>query len=285
MDAEVIRSRSVVSRATGGMSRLAIWQQMIAAIEARPWFGYGWYQTSTAFTSISETVQGPVWVRSAHNFILDFILWNGVIVGVPFLAYFGYLAYRLQKWVNSLESVIGILMIGAFINHAMFEFPQNYAYFLLPVGFIIGTILAQEKDLKVIKLSAIWSKLIVVIAIVLTCVIVRDYDVAVAKMGESMRYEKQPEKIQNQQLIYLLSELNHRIEWIRLNPLTKVDPSIIQEGEHLVLSYPTRYNLMKYAKLLAYNGYEQEARHQLLRLKLIQKVDLSYEELLEMIVE
>ncbi|ANF82665.1 polymerase [Acinetobacter sp. NCu2D-2] len=285
MDAEVIRSRSVVSRATGDMSRLAIWQQMIAAIEARPWFGYGWYQTSTAFTSISETVQGPVWVRSAHNFILDFILWNGVIVGVPFLAYFGYLAYRLQKWVNSPESVIGILMIGAFITHTMFEFPQNYAYFLLPVGFIIGTILAQEKDLKVITLNAIWSKLIVVIAIILTCVIVRDYDVAVAKIGESMRYEKQPEKIQNQQPIYLLSELNHRIEWICLNPLSKVDPSIIQEGEHLVLSYPTRYNLMKYAKLLAYNGYEQEAYHQLLRLKLIQKVDLSYEELLEMIAE
>ncbi|EAO7613920.1 polymerase, partial [Salmonella enterica] len=47
-DAEVIRSRELVSRATGDMSRLAIWQQMLAAIQAQPWFGYGWYQTSIA---------------------------------------------------------------------------------------------------------------------------------------------------------------------------------------------------------------------------------------------
>ena len=283
MDAEVIRSRSVVSRATGDMSRLAIWQQMIAAIEARPWFGYGWYQTSTAFTSISETVQGPVWVRSAHNFILDFMLWNGFVVGVPFLAYFGYLAYRLQRLVNSPESVIGILMVGAFVTHAMFEFPQNYAYFLLPVGFIIGTVLVQEKDLKVLVLNANWSKIILAIAIIFTALIVRDYDVAVAKMGESMRYETQPEKIKNQQPVFVLSELNQRIAWIRLNPLTKATAEQIENGEKLVLSYPTRYNLMKYAKFLAYNGYEQEARQQLLRLKLIQKVDWSYEELLEMV--
>ncbi len=72
MDADVVQSRDVVARATGDMSRLAIWQQMLAAIQAQPWFGYGWYQTSVAFVSISDTVQGPVWIRSAHNFILGF---------------------------------------------------------------------------------------------------------------------------------------------------------------------------------------------------------------------
>ena len=35
----------------------------------------------------------------------------------------------------------------------------------------------------------------------------------------------------------------------------------------MVLSYPTKYNLIKYAKLLAFNGYENEAKHQLQRLK------------------
>src|SRR5690606_23379161 len=115
MDAQVVQSRDVVSRATGDMSRLTIWQQMLAAIQAQPWFGYGWYQTSVAFVSISETVQGPVWIRSSHNFILDFLLGNGLIIGLPFLAYFGYLGYQLQRWVNTPESVIGILMMGAFV--------------------------------------------------------------------------------------------------------------------------------------------------------------------------
>ncbi|MBU3847834.1 MAG: O-antigen ligase C-terminal domain-containing protein [Candidatus Acinetobacter avistercoris] len=278
-DAEVIRSRDVVSRATGDMSRLAIWQQMLAAIQVQPWFGYGWYQTSVAFVSISDTVQGPVWIRSAHNFILDFLLWNGLIIGLPFLAYFGYLGYQLQRWVNTPESVIGILMIGAFVTHAMFEFPQHYAYFLLPVGFILGMVLAQKPKIKTITLPAFALQLTWGISLVILLLIYRDYDVAVPKLGQSIRYEKQPDKITNQQPIYLLTEFNHRITWIRLNPYSKVSAEQIEEGEQMVLSYPTEYNLIKYAKLLAFNGYEVEAKHQLQRLKTIQKTELSYDEL------
>ena len=279
MDADVVQSRDVVARATGDMSRLAIWQQMLAAIQAQPWFGYGWYQTSVAFVSISDTVQGPVWIRSAHNFILDFLLWNGLIIGLPFLAYFGYLGYQLQRWVNTPESVIGILMIGAFVTHAMFEFPQHYAYFLLPVGFILGTVLAQNPKIKTVVMPSIGMKFIFAVGLLLLVVIYRDYDVAVPKLGQSIRYEKQPEKITNEKPIYLLTEFNHRIAWIRLNPYRKASAEQIQEGEQMVLSYPTKYNLIKYAKLLAFNGYEAEARHQLQRLKTIQKTEMSYEEL------
>ena len=278
-DAEVIRSRDVVSRATGDMSRLAIWQQMLAAIQAQPWFGYGWYQTSVAFVSITDTVQGSVWIRSAHNFIIDFLLWNGVIIGLPFLAYFGFLGYQLQRWVNTPESVIGILMIGVFVTHAMFEFPQHYAYFLLPVGFILGTVLAQNPKIKTVVMPLIGMKFIFAVGLLLLIVIYRDYDVAVPKLGQSIRYEKQPEKITNEKPIYLLTEFNHRIAWIRLNPYSKASDEQIQEGEQMVFSYPTKYNLIKYAKLLAFNGYETEAKHQLQRLKAIQKTEMSYEEL------
>lgn len=49
-----VQSRDVVQRATGDMSRLAIWEQMLHAIGHQPWFGYGWHQTSVAYTTISE---------------------------------------------------------------------------------------------------------------------------------------------------------------------------------------------------------------------------------------
>ena len=279
MDTDVVQSRNVVSRATGDMSRIAIWQQMLAAIQAQPWFGYGWYQTSAAFVSVSDTVQGPVWIRSAHNFIIDFLLWNGLIIGLPFLAYFGYLGFQLQRWVNTPESVIGILMIGAFVTHAMFEFPQHYAYFLLPVGFILGTVLAQNLKIKTVVMPLIGMKFIFAVGLLLLIVIYRDYDVAVPKLGQSIRYEKQPEKITNEKPIYLLTEFNHRIALIRLNPYSKASADQILEGEQMVLSYPTKYNLIKYAKLLAFNGYEAEAKHQLQRLKIIQKTEMSYKEL------
>ncbi|WP_104500711.1 PglL family O-oligosaccharyltransferase [Acinetobacter indicus] len=282
MDAQVVQSRDVVSRATGDMSRLAIWQQMLAAIQAEPWWGYGWYQTSVAFVSITDTVQGPVWIRSAHNFLIDFLIWNGAVLGVPFLTYFGYLGYQLQRWVKTPESVIGILMIGAFVTHAMFEFPQHYAYFLLPVGFIIGTVLAQRAEVaKTVSMPAWLTKAIFVLGVILLAVIYRDYDTAVPKLGQSIRYEQQPEKITNQQPIFLLTEFNHRIDWIRLNPYTPMHADEIHQYEKLVASYPTRYNFLKYIRLLAFNGYTQEAQHQLWRLNRIQKTELSYEDVVK----
>lgn len=281
-DAEVIGSRDVVARATGDMSRIAIWQQMLAAIQAQPWFGYGWYQTSVAFVSITDTVQGPVWIRSAHNFIIDFLIWNGVVIGVPFLAYFGYLGCQMQRWVKTPESVIGILMIGAFVTHAMFEFPQHYAYFLLPVGFIMGTVLAQRSGVaKQLVMPAWLMKLIFITGVILIAVIYRDYDTAVPKLGQSIRYEQQPEKITNQKPIFLLTEFNHRIDWIRVDPYTKMSQDEIHEYEKLVVSYPTKYNLLKYIRLLAYNGYIKEAHHQLWRLNTIQKTEMNYDEVVK----
>ncbi|WP_180041077.1 PglL family O-oligosaccharyltransferase [Acinetobacter sp. YH12100] len=281
IDAEVVQSRDVVSRATGDMSRFAIWQQMLAAIQAEPWWGYGWYQTSVAFVEITDTVQGPVWIRSAHNFIIDFLIWNGAVIGVPFLAYFSYLGYQMQRWVKTPESVIGILMIGAFVTHAMFEFPQHYAYFLLPIGFIIGIVQSQNASIQTLKTSIIFNRIIFLLALVVFTIIIRDYTKLVPKLGESYYLEHKPSLITNQTPIYLITEFNHRIDWIRLNPYSKASATQIQEGEQMVLSYPTKYNLIKYAKLLAFNGYETEAKHQLQRLKVIQKTEMSYEELMQ----
>lgn len=278
---QLIESRDVAQRAGGDMSRLAIWQQMTHAAAAQPWFGYGWYQTSTAFVFISDTFPGPVWVRSAHNFILDFLLWNGVLIGLPFLAYFGYLGLQLHQRVQSASSVIGVLMVGVFVIHALLEFPQNYAYFLLPMGFVIGTILAQKTDAAAITLPPIFMRAALICGLILLAVIYRDYDVAVPKMDQSARFEKTPEKITRNDRIYLLSEFDHRINFIRMNPYQAMSKAQLDDVEKLVRSYPTNYNLTKYAKMLAYNGYEAEAKHQLLRIKIIQKKDLSYEDLIK----
>lgn len=279
-DVDILESRNLAQRAGGDMSRLAIWQQMVHAIQAQPWLGYGWYQTSVAFVSISDTFTGPVWVRSAHNFVLDFILWNGLIVAVPFLAYFAYWGYRLIKQVNSLESVMGILMIGIFVIHAMLEFPQNYAYFLLPVGFILGIVQAQNQGVRPIDLSPWCMRVVFALSLIVLAVIYRDYDVMTSKLGQSFKYEHQPEKITNQTPIYLLTEFNHRINFIRLNPYSHVSDAELATLEQLVLSYPTKYHLIKYAKVLAFNGHTEAAMHQLQRLKVIQKMDMPYSELL-----
>lgn len=284
-NANIAQTKDVIARATGDMSRLAIWEQMLHAIADRPWLGYGWNQTSVAYTLVSDHFQGPVWIRSAHNFILDFVLWNGLLIGLPFLAYFGYWGYQLNKHVNSVESVIGILMIGAVLIHSMLEFPQYYAYFLLPVGFIIGLVQSQQTNIKTITLSPNYMRVSYAISLILLILIVRDYSVMVPKLNQSMRYEQTPEKITNQDQIYLLEEFNRRIAWIRMNPYTKLNTQQLEDIKEIVLNYPTQYDLIKYAKVLAFNGYEQEAKHQLWLLKTLRKVDLDYASLAQPNIE
>ena len=107
----------------------------------------------------------------------------------------------------------------------------------------------------------------------------------VPKLNQSMRYEQTPEKITNQGQIYLLEEFDRRIEWIRLNPYTKVNAQELEDIREMVLNYPTKYDLIKYAKVLAFNGYEQEAKHQLWLLKTLRKVDMDYASLAQPVSE
>lgn len=272
----------VAARATGDMSRLAIWQQMLHAILEQPLWGYGWHQTSVAYTLISDYFLGPVWIRSAHNFVIDFLVWNGLIIGLPFLLYFAYWGIQLVRRVNSVESVIAVLMIGVFVVHAMFEFPQNYAYFLLPIGFILGMLQAQHTECRYFELQPRFMQLTFVLGAVLLACIYRDYATAVPKLNQSIRYEHVPEKLTNNDEIYLLDELNRRIEWIRMQPYTEMSPRQIQEISEIVLNYPTSYDVLKYAKLLAFNGYEEEAKHQLWLLRELRNIDIEYTRLREL---
>lgn len=275
-DANIAQTQDIAQRATGDMSRLAIWDQMLHAILDRPWFGYGWNQTSVAYTLVSDHFQGPVWIRSAHNFIIDFVLWNGLIIGLPFLAYFGYWGYQLNKQVNSVESVIGILMVGAVLIHGLLEFPLFYAYFLLPVGFILGLVQSQNTQIKTLTLSPSYMRVGYVASLLLLVLIVRDYAVVVPKLNQSIRYEQTPEKMTNQDKIYVLDEFNRRIEWIRMDPYTKVNEKTLADIQEMVLNYPIKYDLIKYAKVLAFNGHEREAKHQLWLLKELRNMDLDY---------
>ena len=263
------------------MSRLAIWQQMLHAIAHQPLWGYGWNQTSVAYTVISDYFQGPVWIRSAHNMVLDLLVWNGIVLGTPILAYLSYLGYQLHQAVRSTEAAIGILMVGVFLIHAMLEFPQNYAYFLLPIGFVIGIILSSHLKLKSYLITPLYLQLTWIIAAVLTLLVVRDYQIAVVQLNQSMRYEKSPEKMTNHQQLYVLEEFERRIAWIRMSPWQKLNDQQLQEIGEIVQNYPTKYDFLKYAKLLAYNDKQQQALHQLWLLQELRGLTVSYEQLTE----
>lgn len=127
--------------------RWVMWQAMLDAIGAAPFFGYGWGQISIA--QIGVTLDHPpthLVLESSHNLFLDLALWNGIPIALLTIAglvwWFVNQARKCddgQKWAT----LIGVAVV---FNHAMVEYPLNYAYFLLPVGFFMGALSYYGSD-------------------------------------------------------------------------------------------------------------------------------------------
>ena len=135
-----VDSTSARLGALGGAVRLVLWQQMIDALSRQPWFGYGWNQVSVAQVAVAADHPNTVFAEFSHNFVLDLLIWNGVIVGGAVLAAAGWWLLTRMRGVSSLESWFALLVILVVGTHSLFEFPHAYAYFLLPIGLCIGIV-------------------------------------------------------------------------------------------------------------------------------------------------
>ena len=132
---------SLEQRVQAGGGRLRIWSVLLEALLAKPWLGYGWSQVSHAgLVGSLHHFTGEAMLRNSHNTLLDLLLWNGVPLGLLFigaLAWWWFVQLRAcvsaERWV--LLSAVGVVFV-----HAMFEYPFEYLYFLLPVGLLMGVL-------------------------------------------------------------------------------------------------------------------------------------------------
>lgn len=128
-------------RGLAGEMRLDIWRSVWEALMQRPWFGYGWMQTSmTQFPENPYLVATGGSLRHAHNLFLDLLVFLGIPLGltvcVALVAWFG----KAFKSIQRPSSLWMLLSVAALGIHAMLEFPLYYAYFLLPLGLMLGAI-------------------------------------------------------------------------------------------------------------------------------------------------
>lgn len=141
----IIRTMDVLERATSGYLRLEIWNQAIHAIIEKPWFGYGWNQTSAAQYSVIDRYPGKEWFSSAHNIVLDVILWSGVFLGGLITIYFAKTYITCLIYNKNLDTIFACLLIMPVLIHSFLEYPFKYAYFLLPVGILWGVMISEKK--------------------------------------------------------------------------------------------------------------------------------------------
>ena len=280
---KMVETASVVERASSGYLRLDMWQQQSIALLQQPWFGYGWNQTGLAQMAAFDTHPSHEWYKSAHNIIFDLLIWNGAIIGGLIVVYLTAWLFWLNKGVKDTVSIIATLMVCAILIHGLLEFPLHYAYFLLPTGFLLGVIQAQYKNLPAIQVSSKITSVIAIVCIVGCAVSVRDY--FLYKEQSSIASVKTPLTASQQQVmdedIILLTQFKERIWWIQLDPKTKMNEEQLAHIESMVANMSAKYDLYKHAQVLAFNGKEQQARHQLWVLETLHHQKRAYEDLLK----
>ncbi|MFV5384499.1 Wzy polymerase domain-containing protein [Acinetobacter junii] len=282
LDTGVAHTASIVQRAGSGHERLGMWMQILHAIAERPWFGYGWNQTSIAVVESIEFNTVQVWFNSAHNIILDLLIWNGVPLGVLIIGYLSLWLLWLNKTAKDSTSIIAILMVCAILIHALLEFPQRYAYFLLPMGFLLGLIQAQTPQLKGITIQKNVVRCVWLISVIVLLLIWRDYKLFQDNSRLIFKGKQPTEEILGSSRILLLTQFQKRLDWIALDPKTRFSEAQLSEFAEMVKNKATPYNLKKFAQVLVHNQQNKEAEKYLYILNRLYKKDVSLADIIEL---
>ncbi|MDC5121511.1 Wzy polymerase domain-containing protein [Acinetobacter baumannii] len=278
---EITETSSFVARAGSGHERIGMWIQILHAIAQQPWLGYGWSQTSVAVVDSIQYGTVHVWFNSAHNILLDLIIWNGIPIGIVIIAYFACWFLWLNQQAKETISIIAIMMVCTVLIHAMLEFPQRYAYFLLTCGFLLGIIQAQTPILKGIVLNKQVLRLIWGISLILLLAIWRDYNVYVTNSNLLFKNKQPNAEILGSNQIFILTQFEQRLKWIEMKPKTTLSDADLAVWGNFVKNKATPYNLRKYAQLLAYNGKVEQAEQQIFILQHLYRQQITLAELLK----
>lgn len=256
---------SVAERAQA-MERWDLYVQFYQAVLHGPLWGYGWQQVSTAQLAITPLFPVAIYTEYTHNILLDLLIWNGPILGTVIIVAVAYYLLRLAVLARSVENLFVLLAVGFFLVHSMLEYPHAYAYFLLPVGLLIGCLQA-DFPCKTWRIPR-WSVLVFLIGSVgLYAVIWQEYRL-IEEDYRLMRFEKNRvgtlKAEQPAPDVILLTQLQALTKHSRLPATTDMSAAELDELSRFAKRFTHPAAMFKYAQALALNNQLEQAYQQLL---------------------
>lgn len=287
---------TMLDRVSSDSSRLYIWKQTIIAIADKPWFGYGWNQTSVAQTKISTTYPINVWLEYSHNMFLDIMLWVGIPIGLLIIGCIVVWLIRSYIRITTTNDLIYLSIVIAFAIHCLLEYPFAYAYFLVPIGIYIGVITyniddtsldnngfysrkvsnksLDKKDTVKINKLVIFGLLSTTFIVIL---LVTDYVKLVDKRNlyaQESLFSEQVTSIKPQLLLLDAVDLNNDI--LFLSDCYVLQNHKLKALENIYYRYPSNKNLIMFYKASIYNQQEATIPLNYMNLKFRDK-GLSFE--------
>ena len=268
---------TVLDRGVNSPTRIEMWKHMLYAIEQSPWWGYGWYQTQFAqlqgvFLYINEG-----YLTSAHNIVLDLILWNGIPLGLAISLLFLVLLYQILKQRTNNESLFIFMLIIPILCHAQLEYPLFYAYFLLAFAFILGALSSSFKTCLELNIQAV--QLIYLLLLVFSTYIYKDITEAHYRLRAASSLAGSGAISQSS--ITLMTKLQTQTEFMQLKSSMPLTEKQWVEYENYIERMPTYYNLFKFAQILAFHNQQDRANEVLMQMNALYNKKHQYSELFE----
>lgn len=250
--------------------RLDMWWQLWQAVVSGPLWGYGWNQISVAQVGVALSHPVPIMTEHGHNILLDVLLWNGPVLGGLIILLMAVWLARLCWHACTIESVLALMMVGFVLVHGMLEYPLEYAFFLFPVGLLLGVVEADQKTSVVVTMPRWVYAVIVMVVTGLQGWVWYEYRVLEedhrlmrfenAQIGELMAEKSAPD-------VVVLTQLRELIRFSRTEPRDGMSMGELDWMRKVAHRYPYPANLFRYALALGLNRQSRAAYVQILILR------------------
>ena len=253
---------SDVVRMSGELRPLA-WAVFLDAAWQRPWLGYGWNQTALAHLNLATAHPSLHNIFSySHNLFLDLVLWCGIPVGLTVSAALLWWFWKRVRAVKNAEDAVLILFLLVIANHAMLELPLFYAYFLLPVGMVMGALNTRLGARPVIAMGRTLAMGLWLATTALLALIIRDY-ARVESSYQTLFLEWSRIKITlpvGPPDVLLLTQWHDFIKFARVDPKSNMSDDELARMRNITGLFPGGITLYKFAMVLAFNQRPEEAQ-------------------------
>lgn len=259
-----------VRYASYGDVRFAAWTLFIDAIGDRPWFGYGWSEVVSAQIAVADRYPslGGMFGHT-HNLILDLCVWLGVPLASMVIVFLSGWLIAAIKRINKLDDLLLLLLLVVVGVHSMFEYPLQYASFLIPVGIVVGVVSERAALGLTAKVGRVFFGGICLVSTFLLFGLIGDY-LKVEESYKKWRFDRAGlvYPIANVPSIPNLAFLNqfaHWFEMIRRRPHTQMTSSELDLRERTVKAYPSAGAMYEMALAYALNDRPEDAKYWLAR--------------------
>lgn len=241
--------------------RVNLWHYGLAIFREHWLFGAGWPNYVDAQFALVDHL-GPVEMAdNAHNVLLDLLAKIGLVGTLLVLVPLVLWLLRAVRNIKQAPVTLAFVMLGMMAIHAMLEYPQHYAFFLLPALFLLG--LTDTKAVNGVSPTATGTinGVIVLFAAVALPWLYGDYQrVEVAYRAGSI------EKYRTDPALFFAPYGDYAVTGALYMNRDQLDEKLAAHREALALGAGATM-IKRYIVLLALDGRDDEALEDVKRLK------------------